>query len=223
MHPRLLAPLSCVHLPVGAHGTALWAVIYHCRRPSTQAAAARTEHLSPHIARHKDASGIVCVLQELGPRYARNVKVSMEEMRKKQSDAACAVLRRQATFLARGQLPEGAGAYDPATLPVGQLDEQSQEVLQLRPDGEEDEAGAANGQMRIRRRITYARPGRGQPVTRTIFFTTRTDIFNVNSLCEKWVRVPVPRCVCIRGGPCCLSEATCELGMDGAAAVVETL
>lgn len=51
--------------------------------------------------------------------------------------------------------------------------------------------------MRIRRRITYARPGRGQPVTRTMFFTTRTDIFNVNSLCEKWV------CPCAAFSTCC--------------------
>lgn len=111
----------------------------------------------------------------------------MEEMRKKQSEAACAVLRRQHRFLRDGQMPEGTGLYDQNAAPLGQLDAQSKEVLLIKPDGDEGEPGQTNGQMRIRRRITYARPGRGQPVTRTIFFTTRTDIFNVNSLCEKWV------------------------------------
>lgn len=127
-------------------------------------------------------------------------------MRKKQSEAACTVLRRQHAFLKAGTLPDMT-APDTRTAPVGDvqagLDEQSLDVLEIKPDGAEDDPGT-HGQMRIRRRITYAKPGRGQPVTRTVFFSTRTDIFNVNSLCEKWVRV---RCCTIARG-CRVCPAT---------------
>lgn len=129
-------------------------------------------------------------VQGLGNMFARNVKVSMDEMRNKQFDAATVVLRRQLAFLRTGALPS-PGDKDTATAPVGNveehLDEQSVAMRSLpEHDGDADEAGTP-GQLRLRRTITTKVPG-GRTTSRTIYITNRDDIFALNGLCEKWVR-----------------------------------
>lgn len=59
-------------------------------------------------------------VQELGPKYARNVKVSMDEMRRKQFAAAKIVMRNQASFLRDGVAPEPSPA-EAKLAPVGNV------------------------------------------------------------------------------------------------------
>jgi hypothetical protein len=60
-------------------------------------------------------------VQELGPKYARNVKVSMDEMRRKQFAAARLVMRHQQHFLAEGKFLESS-QEDANLAPIGSLE-----------------------------------------------------------------------------------------------------
>lgn len=73
-------------------------------------------------------------LQELGPKYARNVKVSMDEMRRKQFAAAKIVMRHQHHFLRDGSTPIPSSA-ESKLAPVGDvnlgLDDEGLKVCEL--------------------------------------------------------------------------------------------
>ncbi|NJO12826.1 MAG: hypothetical protein HC872_04460 [Gammaproteobacteria bacterium] len=136
-------------------------------------------------------------MQGLGHMFARNVKVSLEEMRQRQTDAAGIVLRRQLAFLRDGVLPDKEDP-DVAVAPIGQdgCDEQSYPLAELPAlDGEPDAPGTP-GQMRLRRLIKYPK-GTPGATTRTIYIVKREDIFALNGLCEKWVRCPAAETPCI--------------------------
>ena len=70
-------------------------------------------------------------VQELGPKYARNVKVSMDEMRRKQFAAAKIVMRQQHQFLREGTIPRRSAA-DFKLAPTGEegahMDEEGEQV-----------------------------------------------------------------------------------------------
>jgi hypothetical protein len=137
---------------------------------------------------------VVAAMQGLGHMFARNVKVSMEEMRHKQFEAATIILRRQLAFLRTGTLPT-PNEHEASVAPIGKLDErldeQSMAIRTITPrDGDCDEPGA-HGQLRLRRTVTY-KVGGGRTTTRSMLITNRDDIFALNGLCEKWVRLRVP-------------------------------
>jgi hypothetical protein len=148
-----------------------------------------------------DSTGSV---QGLGHMFARNVKVSMEEMRQKQFDAASVVLRRQFAFLATGERPvPHPGSHDDSVAPIGdveaRLDEQSAAIWRLpERDGDADVPGTP-GQLRLRRTVTCRGPG-GRKEARSMLLTSRDDIFALNSLCEKWVRSGSVLCI----SSCCI-------------------
>lgn len=147
-------------------------------------------------------------VQGLGTKFARSVKVKLDDMRQKQFDAASVVLRRQLHFLSTGELPKPGGASDEKLAPLGdpdpecRLDKTSAAILKLPEiEGDADVPGKP-GQLRLRRTVTWQRGAARRAESRTWLLTSRNDIIELNSLCEKWVRFRHPGQGSVDGPEC---------------------